>query len=78
MRSKALQGVFRNSPILMGPSRKGFLGRITGRKIASERDPSSIAASVVCALSGAQIVRAHDVAGHVDAMRVVAALQGVL
>ncbi|MEW5317235.1 MAG: hypothetical protein WDW38_008552 [Sanguina aurantia] len=78
MRSMALQGVFRNSPVLMGPSRKGFLGRISGRKVAAERDACSIAASVVCALSGAQIVRAHDVQGHVDAMRIVAALQRVL
>ncbi len=48
-------------PILIGLSRKSFLGRITGVD-APDRDPETIAATLVAASRGAHIHRVHDVA----------------
>jgi len=56
-------------PVLVGISRKSTLGDITGRD-TGERTPASIAAAVIAVMSGAQIVRVHDVAETVDALKV--------
>lgn len=61
-------------PLLAGTSRKSFIGRLIGRE-ADQRLAATLATHVGAALSGAAIVRAHDVAEHVDAMRVVAAIR---
>jgi dihydropteroate synthase len=60
-------------PILIGLSRKGFLGSITGRPV-SERAAATVAASLDACRRGARIVRVHDVAEMVDAIRVWTAL----
>jgi len=60
-------------PVLFGASRKSTLGKITGREVA-QLMPASIAAAVVAVQQGAQIIRAHDVAETVDALRVAAAV----
>lgn len=60
-------------PLLVGWSRKGSLGRITGRPVA-ERLAASVAAALACVAQGAAIVRVHDVAATVDALKVWAAL----
>ncbi len=60
-------------PILLGVSRKSFLGQLTG-KTAAERDPASHAVHVWAASRGVEILRVHDVAGTRDALSVVAAL----
>lgn len=62
-------------PILVGVSRKSFLGRLTGRTDPEERLAASLAAATVAVLNGAHIVRAHDVAATVDACRVAQALR---
>ncbi|HSY45084.1 MAG TPA: dihydropteroate synthase [Steroidobacteraceae bacterium] len=62
-------------PVLVGLSRKSMLGTLTQRG-PGERTAGSVALAVVAALGGARIVRAHDVAPTVDALRVVAAVQG--
>jgi dihydropteroate synthase len=62
-------------PVLVGLSRKSFVGTLTGRG-AGERVHGSIAFAVIAALNGARIVRAHDVAATVDALKIVAAFQG--
>jgi len=62
-------------PLLVGLSRKSVLGHLTGSSVA-ERLPASIAAVVVAALKGAKILRVHDVKATVDALRVVAAIEG--
>jgi dihydropteroate synthase len=49
-----------NAPILVGPSRKSFLGKITGLP-ASERLEGTAAAAGVCIQQGAHILRVHDV-----------------
>jgi dihydropteroate synthase len=60
-------------PVLVGLSRKSTLGKITGKDV-SQLMPASIAAAVLAVQQGAQIVRAHDVAETVDALRVAAAV----
>ncbi|MDJ0700218.1 MAG: dihydropteroate synthase [Woeseiaceae bacterium] len=60
-------------PVLAGLSRKSTLGELTGRAV-DERVAASVAAAVVAATNGAAIIRAHDVAETVDAMRVVQAV----
>ena len=61
-------------PVLAGLSRKSMLGTLTGRA-AGERLAGSVALAVLAALGGARIIRAHDVAATVDALKVVAAVQ---
>jgi dihydropteroate synthase len=57
-------------PILLGASRKSFLQEAIGEHAPGERDAASLAAATVAALSGAHIVRVHDVGGSVQAVRV--------
>lgn len=60
-------------PLLIGVSRKSTLGMLTGREV-DERQPASVAAAVLAVERGASIIRAHDVAETVDALRVVRAV----
>lgn len=62
--------------VLYGPSRKRFLGTLSGRAEATDRDAATIGAVAFAALNGADIVRVHDVKGCVDALKVVAGLRG--
>ncbi|MEM7743857.1 MAG: dihydropteroate synthase [Pseudomonadota bacterium] len=57
-------------PILLGVSRKGFIGRISGENRAEHRAPGSIAAGLAGLDQGVQILRVHDVAETVQAVRV--------
>jgi dihydropteroate synthase len=61
--------------ILIGTSRKGFLGAITGRPVA-ERTAASVSSSLAACLVGARVVRVHDVAAMVDAIRVWTVVRG--
>ncbi len=56
-------------PVLVGLSRKGLIGRLTGRP-AGERVAGSIAAALAAVQRGAAILRVHDVAATVDALAV--------
>ncbi len=56
-------------PLLVGWSRKSTLGAITGRDVA-QRQFASVAAALAAVQSGARIVRVHDVAATVDALKV--------
>jgi dihydropteroate synthase len=60
--------------LLVGVSRKTMLGGITGRPVA-ERVPASIAAAMLATQKGAKILRVHDVAATVDALKVLAAVE---
>lgn len=63
-------------PVLLGISRKGFLGQVTGRDRA-HRLAGTLAVNCFAIANGsAQIVRVHDVAEHVDAVRLWAAIRG--
>ncbi len=57
-------------PVLAGLSRKSMLGQITGRDDPKERVSASVAAALLAAQAGAAIVRVHDVAQTVDALKV--------
>ena len=60
-------------PVLAGLSRKSMIGKLTGR-VDGERLGGSLALATLAILSGARIVRAHDVAPTVDAIRIIAAM----
>jgi dihydropteroate synthase len=60
-------------PVLIGLSRKRMLGALTGRP-EKERVAAGLAAAVVTVMKGACIVRTHDVAPTVDALKVCRAL----
>lgn len=60
-------------PVLVGLSRKSMLARLTGRPVA-QRTAGSVALAAIAVLNGARIVRAHDVAATLDAIRVAAAV----
>ncbi|MFI5316084.1 MAG: dihydropteroate synthase [Myxococcota bacterium] len=61
-------------PVLVGPSRKGFLGALTGAPVAA-RLPGSLAAATACVLAGARALRMHDVAAARQALDVAAAIR---
>ena len=63
-------------PIVIGVSRKSFIGKITGLP-ADDRLDGSVAAAVLAVGAGADIVRVHDVGDTVRALRVVAAVSSV-
>ncbi len=56
-------------PMLVGVSRKSMIGQVTGRPVA-ERMAGSLAAALIAADRGADIIRVHDVAGTVDALKI--------
>jgi dihydropteroate synthase len=62
-------------PILVGPSRKSFIGEATGAS-PEERLPGTIAACVLARTTGAQLFRVHDVAPIVQALKVADAILG--
>lgn len=62
-------------PVVVGVSRKSFIGKL-GAGDAGGRLPGSVAAATVAVLRGAHVVRAHDVSETVRAMRVADALRG--
>ena len=62
-------------PVLIGASRKSFIGRLTGIEEARRRDPASIWLAVEAARRGAAFVRVHDVAGTRQALAVSQAMR---
>ena len=56
--------------MLVGVSRKGFLGTATHREDKKDRDRATAAASCAAIIEGADIVRVHDVEAVIDAVRV--------
>ncbi|HMB57161.1 MAG TPA: dihydropteroate synthase [Arenimonas sp.] len=56
-------------PVLAGLSRKGMIGKLTGRELP-ERMVGSVAAALIAAQNGAMILRVHDVAATRDALAV--------
>jgi dihydropteroate synthase len=60
-------------PVVVGTSRKSFLGKLTGGRPEDERLPGTIATNVLALERGASVFRVHDVAAVADALRVAAA-----
>ena len=61
-------------PILVGASRKSFIGAVTGQKEAARRLPGSLAAAVWCALWQIELIRVHDVKETAEALAMIQAL----
>ncbi|KAJ0251706.1 Folate synthesis bifunctional protein [Hirschfeldia incana] len=59
-----------HAPILIGPSRKRFLGDICGRPEAADRDAATVASITAGILGGANIIRVHNVKDNADAAKV--------
>jgi dihydropteroate synthase len=60
-------------PVVIGTSRKSFLGKLAGGRDAGERLPGTIATNVIALERGATVFRVHDVAQNADALAVAAA-----
>ena len=60
-------------PVVIGTSRKSFLGRLAGGRDEGERLPGTIATNVLALERGATVFRVHDVAPNADALAVAAA-----
>lgn len=71
----ALRRFSEQAPTLVGVSRKSLFGVLTGRRV-QDRLVGSVTAAVMAAMRGAAIVRVHDVAATVDALKVWRALDG--
>ena len=70
-----LEGVaVRGRPLVVGLSRKRFLGKVTGQSV-EQRLAGSVAGVVYAAMRGAQVVRVHDVRASVDAVRFLEAVR---
>lgn len=68
---------FPDLPLLIGTSRKSFIGKLLDGAPAGERLHGTIASIVASVLNGAQIVRVHDVKATMEALRVVDAVRAV-
>jgi dihydropteroate synthase len=62
-------------PILVGLSRKSFIGKVLEHQEPAQRLPGSLAATTVAVLNGAHLVRTHDVGPTRDAIRMAEALR---
>lgn len=62
-------------PVLVGVSRKGFVGRILGLSDPTDRLIGSLAATAVAVANGAHVVRTHDVAATRQAVRIAEAIR---
>lgn len=61
-------------PLMIGTSRKSFIGKLLDREVG-DRLAGTLTTGVIAAMAGAAILRVHDVAEHVDAVRMVAAVR---
>ncbi|MEZ5346039.1 MAG: dihydropteroate synthase [Pyrinomonadaceae bacterium] len=64
-------GRFPQYPVLVGTSRKSFIGRILGEKPPEERINGTIATNVLSVWNGARIVRVHDIESVAEALKLV-------
>jgi dihydropteroate synthase len=61
-------------PVLVGASRKSFIGAVVGSAEPTRRDSGSIVVHLACVAAGARFLRVHDVAGHRQAIAMAAAI----
>jgi dihydropteroate synthase len=64
-------------PVLVGPSRKRFIGELTGEDTPARRVSGTVAACLIARRRGATIFRVHDVAETVGALAVADAIESV-
>jgi dihydropteroate synthase len=70
-----IAAVFPEFPLLVGASRKSFIGKVLGRPSAHELLAGSLAAAAIAVWNGGTIIRVHDVKETVDVVRLVTALR---
>lgn len=73
-----LRNKFKKYPMLIGTSRKSFIGKILDDAPIYERTYGTLATNVISVLNGANIVRVHDVLKTAEALKVVEAIRGEL
>lgn len=69
-----IAGAFSDHALLVGASRKSFIGKLLDGAPPNERLSGSIAAAVIAVMNGARIIRAHDVKATVDALKIAEAV----
>lgn len=69
-----IASAFSNHALLVGASRKSFIGKLLGGSSPEDRLSGSLAAAVVAVMNGGRIIRAHDVKATVDALKVTDAI----
>src|SRR5262245_17478513 len=69
---------FPNFPLMIGPSRKSFIGKLLGGAPADQRLHGTIASVVAAVINGAHLVRVHDVKAVVEALKVTNAIHKAL
>lgn len=62
-------------PVLVGLSRKSFIGHVTGRAV-NDRLAGTLTAHLMALQRGARVLRVHDVAEHTDLLRLYQAIEG--
>lgn len=62
-------------PVLVGLSRKSFIGHVTGRAV-NDRLAGTLTAHLMALQRGARVLRVHDVAEHTDMLRLYQAIEG--
>jgi dihydropteroate synthase len=72
--TKTLAALARLGPVVYGASRKRFLGELTGRD-AGDRERATAAISALAVVNGASIIRVHDVAACIDALKIATAVR---
>ena len=70
-----IAAVFPEFPLLVGASRKSFIGKVLDHPSADDRLAGSLAAAAIAVWNGAAIIRAHDVGDTVDVVRMVKAIR---
>ena len=70
-----LSAVFPEYPLLVGASRKSFIGKLLDSRSADERLAGSLAAAAIAVWNGASIIRVHDVRDTADVVRIAKALK---
>jgi dihydropteroate synthase len=73
-----LRAEFSEFPLVIGASRKSFLGKILNGAPTGERLPGSLAAAAIAVWNGASVVRVHDIRATVETLRVVDKIKGEL
>lgn len=71
---RGLDRFARHAPVVLGTSRKGFLGKLTGVESPAERDLATAVTTALGFASGARVFRVHDVASSRQALRVANAM----
>ena len=75
LRQSFSSGFLTRAPMLVGPSRKGFLGSITNKTNPAERDVATSAALVIAAMQDCSIFRVHNVGVASDALKIADAVK---